>query len=129
MRGLRRIRVETRLTRGELAALRKVKRYVAALSGYKSRAEALRYLIRNWQDGASATPDGVELSRLCEGLHETFRGEYSERLDDGALPVDLAFEAFDRCLSAERKLYALRARLSEVEAELAVARAGLPRAP
>ncbi len=45
----RRTRVETRLTPDELKQLRVVQRYVHKMSGYKSRAEALRFLIRNWE--------------------------------------------------------------------------------
>jgi hypothetical protein len=43
------VRVATALTRSEARALRHVRRYVAQMTGWDSDAEALRFLIRNWE--------------------------------------------------------------------------------
>ena len=40
--------VSTRLNRAELRQFRAAERYVRALCGKVSRAEVLRYLVRNW---------------------------------------------------------------------------------
>jgi hypothetical protein len=47
----RKIRVETRLNREEARALRRARDYVRAMTGEPcSKAEALRFLIRNWSE-------------------------------------------------------------------------------
>lgn len=50
---MKRKRVETTLNAEERAALRKVRRYVRSFCGkyYGTNAEALRFLVRNWQGG------------------------------------------------------------------------------
>ena len=45
---LRVYRVGAILNRTERSMLRRVRRYVKAMSGYDSDAEALRFLIRDW---------------------------------------------------------------------------------
>lgn len=45
----RTVRVATTLTRGEAAMLRQVQRYVHGFTGIRSKAEALRFLVRNWE--------------------------------------------------------------------------------
>ncbi len=42
-------RVTTHLNSAELRALRKVRRYVGQFCGIETTAEALRFLIRNWE--------------------------------------------------------------------------------
>jgi hypothetical protein len=45
----RTVRVATTLTRSEAAMLRKVQRYVWSFTGDRTTAEALRFLVRNWE--------------------------------------------------------------------------------
>jgi hypothetical protein len=44
----RRIVVTARLNRAELALLKQVERFVRSYCGKQPRAEAIRFLIRNW---------------------------------------------------------------------------------
>lgn len=46
---MKRRRVTTTLNAAERSALRRVRRYVKALSGIDTDAEALRLLVRNWE--------------------------------------------------------------------------------
>jgi hypothetical protein len=47
----KRVKLTTRLDRGELKQFRKARRYVRGFCGPVSDAEVLRFLVRNWTDG------------------------------------------------------------------------------
>ncbi len=49
---MKRLRVTTRLSPVEVRDFKRVKKFVESYSGEKvSRAEVLRYLVRNWSEG------------------------------------------------------------------------------
>ena len=49
---MKRARVTTQLNAAELRDFKRVKKFVESYSGEKvSRAEVLRFLVRNWQEG------------------------------------------------------------------------------
>jgi hypothetical protein len=50
---MKRKRIETRLNAEEMRDFRKVRKYVKSFCGKISDAEVLRYLVRNWPEGAS----------------------------------------------------------------------------
>lgn len=78
---MRRTKVSTTLNAAELRAFRDVQRYVLAMSGYKSRAEALRYLVRNY-DGARVAALEARISDFLRVYNGADGGDTDEAIND-----------------------------------------------